>query len=130
MSVLPVHTHLGQLEIVEIYEYRDRPLLFSCRSRSNTLYLVLLDKETDSADRWFYTRMSRARFEQVRVGEMSLADAFKQAEDAFVFVVTTFKGDTPPIVDTLACEALTADRLPEPDEFLTLSAETFPEGVR
>ncbi len=41
MSFLPERTILGQLEIIEVYDFYDKPVLFSCKNKSGLIFIVL-----------------------------------------------------------------------------------------
>lgn len=126
MSVLPQNTLLGKLEILEIYEYYDQPLLFTCRNLSDTIYLVVLEDEEDDFDTWLYASMSPSRYAQVRSGGVDLYSAFKNAEEGFVFVVKIYRdGNLQTQVDLIPAFQLQDDQLPEIGEALNLNTATI-----
>jgi hypothetical protein len=126
MSVLPTNTLLGKLEIIEIYEHYDQPLLFACRNASDNLYLVVLEDEEDEFENWLYASMSPARFAQVRSGGIDLYNAFKNAEDGFVFLVRLYRDrQLPSVITTLPTDQLQDEQLPESGEALNLETATL-----
>ena len=50
MSFLPERTILGQLEIIEVYDFYDKPVLFSCKNKSGLIFTVLCVDSSDSAE--------------------------------------------------------------------------------
>lgn len=43
MSFLPERTILGQLEIIEVYDFYDKPVLFSCKNKSGLIFIQLIN---------------------------------------------------------------------------------------
>jgi len=126
MSLLPKSTSLGNLEIIEVYEYYDKPCLFSCRNAAGQIFLAVWVDETPDADKWLYVAMSSRRFEYIRSGGIDLHDAFLTAEDGFVFEIIISHNDTPAEVRIISGERLDEDSLPMPGEFLSCDTQTLP----
>ena len=128
MGFLPQETILGKLEPIEVYEFYDKPILFSCRNASGSIFLAVSIAEGDESETWLYTQLSLNRFQSVRSGGIDLHDAFTQAEDGFVFkVVTPFSKEEGVTVERMPAQETTKDMLPLPGEFLNLETETLPE---
>ena len=89
MAFLPQGTTLGKLEPIEVYEFYDQPLLFSCRNASGSIFLAVSIDENDDFETWLYVSMSPNRFRNVRSGAIDLHDAFADAEDGIVYEVRT-----------------------------------------
>jgi len=79
---------LGPLEIIEVYAFYDRPLLYCARSTTNRLYLVLLIEQLDEEEHWLYVEVSEQRFSQVRAGSIDLHTAFRLPESGHVLIGT------------------------------------------
>ena len=118
MSVLPSDTFLGKLTLQHIYEYYDRPVLFSCQNAVQTHYLVVLQDETASSDVWLYVALSQQRFNHVHAGEIDLYHAFRDAEDEIVYEVTMFQSGHPSQIRILPTQSLTEAQLPTVGERL------------
>lgn len=118
MSVLPTDTFLGKLTIQAVYEYYDKPVLFACQNAAQTQYLVVLLDETDQSEVWLYVALSSERFAQVGQGDITLREAFKQAEDDIVYEVTTFGSGHPTQIRVLPTHALRDEQLPTVGERL------------
>ena len=118
----------GTLELLEVYEFYDAPVLVSCRTLVGTIYLAVSVKESADSEDWLYVALSRERFLQVRSGGIDLRSAFTSPEDEATYLVTiphnenveaTVKVLTPPISEAL---------LPAAQEFLRLDTATLPKS--
>ena len=69
---------LGKLEIVEIYEYYDQPVLYSCKNASGHFYLVVAAAEDDQFLTWLCVAVSMERLNLIRSGKIDLYDAFAE----------------------------------------------------
>lgn len=121
MSVLPSNTLLGKLELIEVYEYYGKPLLFACRNASGTHYVAVQADEGEGIEQWLYVSISPSRLQQVRSGGIDLHDAFTQAEDGFVFHVRmSDNGNSPVEVGVIPVAELKDEQLPDAGERLAL----------
>lgn len=71
---------LGELEIVEIYDYFNVPILFSCRNAASHLYIVLFADHLPEYETWLYVEVSLTRLNLIRSGKVNLHDAFSKPE--------------------------------------------------
>ncbi len=112
MSFLPERTILGQLEIIEVYDFYDKPVLFSCKNKSGLIFTVLCVDSSDSAEIWLYAPMSSSKFQRVVQAGVELRDVFIDTEDAFVYQVEIpYEDDLNVVVKTVDCNEI-------PDEYL------------
>lgn len=123
MRLLPQSTHLGKLELIEVYEYYDTPCLFSCRNISGHLFIAILYYQTKRLEKWLYVSMSKRRFENIRAGLIDIRNAFLNSEDGFVYEVIINSDDSPDKVEIIWCENLIDDWLPMPNEFIEVGNE-------
>jgi hypothetical protein len=130
MSVLPINTALGVLEIIEVYEYYDRPVLFACQNQVGNKYIATWVDETDDAELWFYVPISQRRFEQIRSGAIDLHTAFAKAEGDSLFSVLIPFSEQPEsnqiVVKALYAPSIPSSQFPEPGERLDLPTITIP----
>lgn len=126
MSLLPQSPNLGNLEIVEIYVYYDQPCLFSCRNEIGQIFLAVWVDETEVDDLWLYVRISGQRLQSIRSGKIDLRDAFLKSENGFVCEVRISHTNSPDLVETIPCDNIDEDWLPESGEFVKFSSETYP----
>jgi len=89
--MLPESTVLGQLEFLEIYDYYDMPLLFSCTNRAGHIFIAVFVRETEEAYTWLYVPVSNDRFERIRDGEIDTRSAFANPEDEIVMEISIFR---------------------------------------
>lgn len=118
MSTTPRDTFLGRLEIIEVYEYYDRPVLFTAKNGAHFHYLVMMLDETSSSTSWLYVAVSQERWHAIRMGQVSLRAAYQQAEDAIVYEVTIFDAGHPTQIRILPSNTLTDEQLPAVGEVL------------
>ena len=78
---------LGKLEIVEVYEYYDQPILYSCKNASEHFYLVVAAAEDDQFLTWLCVAVSRERLNLIRSGTIDLHDAFADSENPYAIQV-------------------------------------------
>jgi hypothetical protein len=123
MSILPTASFLGKLEIIEVYEYYDKPVLFTCRNAVDTTYLVVLVSESDASSTWLYAALSRSRLQDIRQSKVDLYTAFTQAEDELVYEVTVFQTSHPAQLRVLPITALSDEQLPMRGAFLNLPSD-------
>jgi len=123
MEFLPRSTILGDLSVIEICEYYDIPSLFSCKNSTGHIYLALSVDEDDTSLTWFYLPVSPGRLDEVRSGRTDLYDAFKNAEDGFLFEVITSHGKND-IVNQVYCKEIGEDLLPEKGYKLSVSEDS------
>ncbi len=86
--MLPINTVLGEIEIVEIYEYLDGPRLFAAKNNIGTMYLVFWFDEEDDATGWLYLPISEEKLSKLRRKVISLNTAFKSPETNYYLVYT------------------------------------------
>src|SRR4051794_2134105 len=88
MSSDPRIQHFGPLELVEVYEFFDKPVLASYRNTKGTLFLaVLIDETQEGAETWLYVPLSEGRFQLLRTGAVDLHTAFKEPEEGVTYEV-------------------------------------------
>lgn len=77
-------TPLGQMKVLEIYLYYDRPFIFLCEDNIGTKYMVYFIDEIELGERWFLVPSSENRIEYVRLGKITLRKSIKNAEQGWV----------------------------------------------
>ena len=118
---------LGRLEIVEIYDYYDQPILFSCKNAAGHLYLVVAADENDQHEIWLYAGVSTERLNLVRSGAIDLHDAFAKPEGGFLLQATVPYEDQIPLrIEPIQPNPISEDMLPTTGERLDLKTDTLP----
>ena len=129
MSVDRRLKQFGKLDIVEVYEFYDKPLLFSCKSATEQIYLAVLVDEDIEAEKWFYAPMSKTRFEHVRSGAIDLHDAFAEAENEIIYeVVIPYDLTGGVSFNAVPSNTLSVNDLPTKGERLDLRTQTLSES--
>lgn len=120
-------SELGRLEIIEIYDYYDQPILFACKNTAGHLHLVVAADENDQHETWLYARVSPERLTLIRSGVIDLHDAFAEPEDGRLFQVKfPYDNSTSPQIEYLESNQIPEDMLPISGECLDLETETHP----
>ncbi len=118
---------LGKLEILEIYDFYDQPILYSCRNASGHLYLVIAAAEDNKAFTWLCVAVSVERLNLIRSGAIDLHDAFAHPEDPYVIQVKVpYKPQTSIQTDFIKPNQISGDMLPLSGECLDLEIDKFP----
>lgn len=115
---------LGDLKVLEVYEFYDEPVLFAARNERDSTYLVTLVRDDDERRRWLYAPMSARRFQEVRSGGVDLYMAFRAVEGEHVFAVDVPKDGSPASGTWALSVDLDEAELPEPGECLALPTAT------
>lgn len=119
MNFLAERTLLGQLEIIEVYDFYDKPVLFSCKNKSGLIFIVLCVDSSDFAEIWLYAPISLFRFQSVIKGEVELRYIFTDTEDTFVYQVEIpYEDGIDVIVKNIECNEIPDEYLPGLGEFI------------
>lgn len=118
----------GNLNIIDIYEFYDKPLLVSCKNELGHIYFALLVDDHNNEEIWLYVGVSENRFNAIRSGIIDLHDAFRESESDFVWIVKfqNFSFENP-IIRKELCANLTDDILPIKGELLEIATDTLPK---
>lgn len=127
MRSSPFHVPgLGDLTLVEMYEYYDGPKLFACANPNGSIYLCLWVGIEQDFESYWMVFTSLARFQILRSGGLPLARAFLEPESGVVLACKyVFESNTVE-VEYLPSGKLDRSLLPQPQEVLDLPTETMP----
>ena len=118
---------LGKLEIVEIYEHYDQPVLYSCKNASGHFYLVVAAAEDDQFLTWLCVAVSTERLNLIRSGKIDLHDAFANSENPYAIQVRVPYAEHASVqTDFIQSNQIPEDMLPIPGECLDLETEILP----
>ena len=118
---------LGELEIVEVYEYYDQPVLYSCKNAAGHFYLVVAAAEDDQYLTWLCTAVSIERLNRIRIGEIDLHDAFADSENPYTIQVRVpYEEQAKVLTDYVQSNQIPGEMLPLPGECLNIEIETLP----
>jgi hypothetical protein len=92
---LPKNTPLGFLEIKDIFEYFDFPRLFTCKNKSNSIFLAVSTYDDSETFEWLYLPTSPDRIKSLIDQKISLNEAFTNPEDGYLLkVISDFLGNS------------------------------------
>ena len=118
---------LGKLEIVEVYEYYDQPVLYSCKNASGHFYLVVAAAEDAKFLTWLCVAVSTERLNLIRSGTIDLHDAFADSENPYAIQVRVPYEEHASIqTDFVQSNQIPEDMLPTPGERLDFETDIFP----
>jgi len=111
--LLPTHTFLENLTIIDVHVFYDCPRLFTCQNASGQLFLAVWFDETEEADLWLYVSLSPQRLATIRTGQIDLYDAFRAAENGWVYQVTTYYDERVSQIKAVSCDTIDENWLPK-----------------
>ena len=118
---------LGKLEIIEVYEYYDQPVLYSCKNASGHFYLVVAATEDAQFLTWLCVAASTERLNLIRSGKIDLHDAFADSENPYAIQVRVpYEEHASVQTDFIQSNQIPEDMLPMPGECLDLETEILP----
>ncbi|MBI4797867.1 MAG: hypothetical protein HY794_03830 [Desulfarculus sp.] len=116
---LPYIPNLGNIVILEVYDYYDAPRLFSCYSKTGQIFIALWIDSTLSKEVYYFLPVSKLRFNQIRTGKIDLKSAFSEPEDGYLCEVS-FASDFDKSESVfLKSTDVVQDNLPEGGELLS-----------
>lgn len=119
---------MNNLTVFEVYEFYDRPLLYSAQDALGRFYLLLYAGSVEDAERWLAVALSQRRLREIRSGTMSLHNAFSSPEEGLVYELHQSSGGDVAEVQTLQAFEIDSQRLPVPGERLEIHAP-FPHEL-
>ena len=112
---------LGKLEIVEVYDYFNVPILFSCRNSVSHLYIVIFADHSPEYETWLYVEVSLMRLNLIRSGVVDLHDAFSKPEMGRLLKVMIPHGNSAEFnSEYVTPDQLHSDVFPPGNEYLNL----------
>lgn len=117
---------LGDVSILKVYEYYDRPIVFSVQSDSG-YFLMSLVESRKSSDKWLTMPLSIARLEFIENGKISLKDAFLEASNGTVIIFDIDLGGENISYTVLERESIIDSLLPDPDYYINIHSSNFSE---
>jgi hypothetical protein len=126
MEFLAKSTLLGTLEVLEVYIQYNGARLLACKNEASKIFLALWVDEEDHYDLWLYMLVSLDRLQAIRTGEISLREAFSEAETHSLYQLTYLYSTSEWSTREIALEDLDQDCLPLEDAYLECDPETLP----
>ncbi|WP_156922552.1 DUF6575 domain-containing protein [Cohnella thermotolerans] len=114
-------TPIGDLKVLEVFEYIDGPKVFSCENPEGQVFVTNWIDTTPQSDTWFYVPVSKKRLNQIRTGFISLRECIVNAEEGYVWeVITPAKGTGAVLVKKRLVQTIIEDELPDIDSYVEL----------
>lgn len=85
MESTQINSNIGTFELLEIYEYYDGPIIFSCKNKSDSLFFVSSVDENNGEKKWLFLPVSVFKLRQIISGCVAIKAAFLQAEEPWLF---------------------------------------------
>lgn len=123
MGYLPKKTLLGNIEIIEIYDFYDQPCLFLCKNKSGQNFLSLWIDELSDKQVWLYLPISKWRLREIFERSLDLKSAFQTSEDQLVYKVLIADDNESDEVVRVDCFSLTDEELPTAGEYIEISED-------
>ena len=112
---------LGKLEMVEVYNYYDIPILFSCKNAASQFFIVFFADRLPDYDVWLYVEVSVVRLNLIRSGKIDLFDTFSKPELGRLLKVTIPNNDSTEFSSEFICPTeLSEDLLPPVNDCLNI----------
>jgi hypothetical protein len=124
-AILPNSTMIGPLELTEMFDYYDGPLLFACRNPVGQSFLGMWVGSIGETKRYWLVSVSKSRFLMIRSGGLGLSRAFLEPELGFVYQCTLHIDTGLTDLEVLLPDRLNYDLLPDKDEFLHIPTDTL-----
>lgn len=122
MEILPLNTFLGELEIVDIFEFYDMPLLFTCINKAGDIFIAVAVEEGEDFYKWIYSKISEDDVLKLKTAKIDFRDSFLASKNGYVFNVVVYE-DAPTVVTPLSVSDLDDDFLPCVGEFAGIEDE-------
>jgi len=110
-------TLIGELSVVKIMDYYDRPLSFIARDQLGSKYLGYLIDARDNYETFLFTPMTKGRIEELLEGKIAIRDALVFSENGWAleskYVVRSSGLDN--FFTTRVSADLSDDELPDAD---------------
>lgn len=115
--MLPRGSILGDLRITEVLIEYDGPQMFVCSDEIGRIFLCVHVVPTKMLDNWLYVQVTLTRLADVKLGDITLREAFSKPEAGNAFLVS-FDAAGRSEVDLLAPQDINEAWLPEVGERL------------
>ncbi|WP_135554571.1 DUF6575 domain-containing protein [Paenibacillus cymbidii] len=110
---------LGELTIVDVFEYIDGPKIFSCINENGQLYVTNWIDTNSESDTWFYVSVNERQLVSIRQGKLSMRDLITESTlGAILEVVTPISGYGQVQVRERAISSIREEELPDTDSYL------------
>jgi hypothetical protein len=128
MFDLPKKTPMGELSLLDTFEFYEFPRLFSAKSKTGALYLGLSIFDDYEKFEWLYVAISPDRIKELINQRLCLHTVFSTPENEYLFkIYTNISGDTR--FEYILPEQLSADDLPIPETKIKIEGQVKHYGL-
>ena len=87
MNILPSRTFLGELRILEVFEFYNFPMLFICGNKNKDIFIVECIEDEEDFTKWIYAHISSETCQRLRKGIIDFKTAFLTPVNDFLYSV-------------------------------------------
>lgn len=103
----------GLLNIVEVFDYYDEPVIFLAKGKKGDLFLGLLSDNQEDFKQHLYLPMSKHRLQLLKEGEIDIFTAFVESENGKVLSVLRDKTTKNEYNEWISCEDIDVTKIPD-----------------
>ena len=124
MAFLPINSVIGNLKLLDVYDYYDIPRIFSAVNEVGQIFIAINYDEYDGATNWYYLPISITKFNQLKSGSFDIHSAFTESELGYVWDITINLKNGHSEINRIDTIDLIISNLPEKGELLLTTAST------
>lgn len=119
MAFLPLNSTLGNIRLLDVYDYYDIPRLFSCVNNIGQIYIVINYDEFGDTTKWYYLPTSLFKYNQLKSSSIDIRKAFLESELGLIYDVSLNHSNGNSEIDVIAVDNIDTSNLPEHGEMLS-----------
>jgi hypothetical protein len=73
---------IASLELIEVYSFYNKPVLFSCRDNNGLIFIGLSVGDSEEVKAWLYAQISLSRFRLAKLAMLGLREILSQQSRA------------------------------------------------
>ncbi|MHB1681228.1 MAG: DUF6575 domain-containing protein [Bacilli bacterium] len=113
-------------DVIEVYDYYDMPILFSCENVVGALFMAMCAEEMADGYRWLLLPVSKERLGEIKCGRILLKRAFKMSETGWVYQVNDDDQSETPAITIVQVADISDEDLPGEMAALNFSSGDLP----
>ncbi len=119
MAFLPLNSTLGNIRLLDVYDYYDIPRLFSCVNNIGQIYIVINYDEFGDTTKWYYLPTSLVRYNQLKSSSIDIHTAFLESELGLIYDISLNHSNGNSKIDIITVDNIDTSNLPEHGEMLS-----------
>lgn len=94
-TLLPKGTSLGELQLVDVFQYYDFPILFACINQNKSVFISVCIDEDEYGYHWLYSHVSNKTMSRLKCGKIDFKTAILDSINGVLFkIYTKFNGES------------------------------------